>query len=54
MDVRTSVKVKNPDHPRFGEAGYIETAKFPDDSIGVKFDSDSVVMAVPLTDLQAL
>lgn len=57
-DVRTSVKVTNPDHPHFGRAGVIATAELPDGSIGVKLDAlgdtPEVTEAIPLADLIAL
>lgn len=55
LQIRTSVKVKNPDHPRAGTAGQTwQTDPAKPDQIGVKFDIDDQVEFVDLADLQAL
>lgn len=54
MDVWTPVKVTNPDHPRVGEAGTIQSLKQADDKYKVKFDDDEAIVLMPAADLQAL
>jgi len=54
-DVWTSVKVKNEEHPRAGQAGtvYATSPDHPDET-AVRFDADSAVVVVDTADLQAL
>ncbi len=56
MQVYTSAKVKNPDHPRFDQVGTIVSAGDP---VQVKFDEPEapngyVVDVIPADQLQAL
>lgn len=54
-DVWTSVKVKNEEHPRAGQAGTVY-ATSPDnpEETAVRFDVDSAVVVVASADLQVL
>ena len=54
-DVWTSVKVKNEDHARAGQAGivYANSPEHPEET-AVRFDSDSAVVVVALADLERL
>ncbi len=53
--VWTSVKVKTQGHEREGEAGTVHaTNPAHADEVVVKFDRDSELVAVAVTDLQAL
>jgi hypothetical protein len=55
LDVWTSVKVGNADHPRAAQAGTVY-ANHPDhpDETAVKFDADGAVVLVALADLVRL
>lgn len=54
-DVWTSVKVKNEEHPRAGQAGtvYATSPDHPEET-AVRFDVDSAVVVVASADLQVL
>lgn len=55
MEVWQSVKVKNENHPRHGEAGVVHaTDKDHPDEVAVRFDADQQVQLVDVADLQAL
>ena len=52
--VWTSVQVKNPDHPRAGQAGTVFAIPADPDQVVVRFDPDMALEAVALADLVAL
>jgi hypothetical protein len=55
FQIYASVKVSNPEHPRFGQTGAVFSVN--DDAsadIAVRFDLDQVVDAVAVADLKAL
>ncbi len=55
FSVWTSVKVKTENHERTGEAGTVHaTNPAHPDEVAVKFDRDSEIVAVAVTDLQPL
>lgn len=49
-----SVQVTQVDHPRFGQAGTVQSNAFPDGSYVVKFDVDGQSEAVLPADMRAL
>jgi len=52
--VYASVQVTNPDHPRFEQAGTIQSDAFPDGSYVVKFYPDGETEAVLPEDMRGL
>jgi hypothetical protein len=55
MEVWTTVKVKNTDHDRFGQAGVVHAVHPKNtDTVDVKFDVDGEVLNVKTEDLQVL
>jgi aspartyl/asparaginyl beta-hydroxylase (cupin superfamily) len=55
MEVWQSVKVKNTDHPRAGEAGTVHAVdKTKPEQVAVKFDTDQQIQLVDVADLQQL
>lgn len=56
MQIRASVKVTNPDHPRHEQAGVIEAEGNEDspDAVVVRFDLDRSAEVVAVADLVQL
>lgn len=54
FEVWTSIKVTNPDHPRFQTAGTVNAQAKAGEQVQVKFDLDGEVIDMDATDLQAL
>lgn len=54
MNVWQSVKVKNTDHPRAGEAGIVFAIPADPLQVVVRFDVDLALWSVDLADLVAL
>lgn len=54
FQIWTSVIVKTKEHPRYGQAGSIQSAEKPGGVYDVKFDIDSELVEVNKTDLRAL
>lgn len=55
MEVWQSVKVKNPDHSRAGEAGTVHAVD-PDQpgEVAVRFDLDRQIQLIEVADLETL
>lgn len=55
FSVWTAVQVSNPEHPRAGQAGVVyATNPATPDEVAVRFDADSIVVLMAVTDLRAL
>lgn len=55
FEVWTSVKVKNPEHPRAGQAGVVHAVNpAKPEEVAVRFDDDGQVQLVATADLQVL
>lgn len=54
FSVWTSVQVKNPDHPRAGQAGTVYALPEDAGQVVVRFDADLALEAVAVADLVAL
>ena len=54
MNVWTSVQVKDPDHPRVGEAGIVYAIEADPQSVVVRFDLDMALESVRIAELQIL
>lgn len=55
MEVWQSVKVKNENHPRAGQAGVVHAVdKDHPEEVAVRFDVDQQVQLVDVADLQGL
>ncbi len=55
FSVWTAVQVSNPEHPRTGQAGVVcATNPATPDEVAVRFDSDSIVVLMLVSDLRAL
>lgn len=50
-----SVKVVNPEHPRYGQAGSVQGINpATPDQVAVRFDADAIMVVVDNNDLQGL